>query len=229
MAVGVARNGAEAQQEEDKVREPHAVRGGPDAPEGVDLAVRLRLEAVQRYRPVHARQRRVALPMWSVKEALPVLQKKALHKAARVAEELVPVVVVRNVGRQESVIALVELLLVLVLLVYVNVFVPLIEDHVVDWPNDPREEKATAVRLSREGTDVGAGGRAVQTLGPRLVGRKEELCEEVDNLGHESDVASLAPDKQVGPNFGKVPRQLFGGDLPGTTKAGCHWLPARTS
>mmetsp|Transcript_36942 Transcript_36942/g.95374 ORF Transcript_36942/g.95374 Transcript_36942/m.95374 type:complete len:616 (-) Transcript_36942:26-1873(-) len=190
---GVAVHHDDAQEEENGVHKPDPMRGREDAPERVHLAVRLGLRGLQGHLPVHSRERCEAPPVRQLEEACAVVQQQAIDDARGVAEELVPVVVVRNVGRQEVLQLRVQLLLVLVVRVHVDALVPLVEDDGVDGTDDLREEEAAVedARLARHLRHV------VQVLAAQRVRGERQFRDEVDDLGHEADVPALTPDQQV--------------------------------
>mmetsp|Transcript_118042 Transcript_118042/g.341271 ORF Transcript_118042/g.341271 Transcript_118042/m.341271 type:complete len:267 (-) Transcript_118042:872-1672(-) len=169
-----------------------------DAPQRVHLTMCLRRRCEKRHLPIDMRQRREAILVWEVEERTLIVEHDAGHQALRVQEELVPIVVVGDVRRQEGLALVFQGLLVLAFLgVNPHFFVPFVEDDVVDGADDLREEEAALLR------DPGA---AVET---RCLRRKGELSDEVDRFWHEPYIAGLAPHTQERRHLCQLRRQLL--------------------
>mmetsp|Transcript_116966 Transcript_116966/g.338093 ORF Transcript_116966/g.338093 Transcript_116966/m.338093 type:complete len:436 (+) Transcript_116966:837-2144(+) len=187
---GVADDSNDPGREEGGVEEPDSVRGAEDAPQGVDLTVRLRLGRLERGLPIHLQKCGEPLPLRQLEEPAAVEEVKALDEARRIAEELVPIVVVGHVRRQEGRIRGFELLPVLLVLHALDRIVPLVEDDIVDRANDlGQKQAAVAVRP--------AWCPLAQRRHVKGLGAQRELGDEVNELGHEANVPRLTPDQQV--------------------------------
>jgi hypothetical protein len=99
----------------------------------MNLTVSFRFCGLQRGPPIYVSSGLEALAMGQGKEACPIGETEPVGELLRRAEELVPVIVVRRVGRQKRIQALVKLLLVPHVRVYIYRVVPFVEHDVVNW------------------------------------------------------------------------------------------------
>mmetsp|Transcript_16547 Transcript_16547/g.52060 ORF Transcript_16547/g.52060 Transcript_16547/m.52060 type:complete len:328 (-) Transcript_16547:126-1109(-) len=223
----VACHCAHADEKKHRVQECDAVRGGKDPPEGMDLAVGLCLEAVKGHGPIHSGQSRKALLVGLVEKPAPILENEALNEPLRIAEKLIPIIVVGHIWREESFEAPVKPLPVFAGLgIHVNTVIPLIKDCVVDGAHNSREEEAAAEGAAK--LVVYNLGSVVEPAANRPCRCKDELSEQVEDLWHESHVPSLAPDQKVHCNLRQLLREHVGCGVTAGLQAtgrGRHGLP----
>mmetsp|Transcript_71015 Transcript_71015/g.230543 ORF Transcript_71015/g.230543 Transcript_71015/m.230543 type:complete len:473 (-) Transcript_71015:559-1977(-) len=198
----------DAHREEQGMHEPDAVSGAEDAPERVHLTVRLRRRRLQRCGPVQARERLEAPAGGLLEEPCAILQDQGDDEALRIEEELIPIVVVRDVRGEIIVEAFFEFFLVPVVLVDVHIVVPLVEDNVVYWADHRRKEPVAPERSPLLGIPLGSLALAVELVQAQGIGGDGQFSDEVDELGHEADVAGLTPDQEVGGHLCKFHVQL---------------------
>mmetsp|Transcript_79958 Transcript_79958/g.244463 ORF Transcript_79958/g.244463 Transcript_79958/m.244463 type:complete len:390 (+) Transcript_79958:1513-2682(+) len=192
-------DGAEHQRKHEEVREPDAVRARENAPQRMHLAVRLREGVVQGEGPVHARQHRKPLGVGTFEqEVVAAFEDQSARQLRRVTEQLVPIVVIRTIWGEELVVTWPELRPVFL---GVHGLVPLVKDHVVDRPNNVVQEARSAAVITV------AVGRPVQLLHAAWRSGQHQLGDEVHTLGHEAEVAGLAPHQQVRHDLGKLPAE----------------------
>mmetsp|Transcript_10440 Transcript_10440/g.36648 ORF Transcript_10440/g.36648 Transcript_10440/m.36648 type:complete len:484 (+) Transcript_10440:1073-2524(+) len=189
------------------MKQPNPVRRGKRAPERVDLAVRLRFVRVQRRGPIQLLECGEALVVGLVEERCAVSENEPSGHALGVAEELVPVVVICNIGGQEAVQALAKLLHVTPILgIDADAVIPLVEDRIVYRPDDLGQEETAVVGA---GTLVARNGCCAIHVPRRATIRcEDQLRDKVQDLGHETDVARLAPDEQEHRDIPKLLPQL---------------------